>query len=242
MVNLAGAPVGPWPWTAGRRRTIVDSRLGPTSALVAALASLEPDERPAVLVSVSGTDRYTDVDATEAVESTPSGDGFLANVCEAWEAHARVAEDLGLRVVILRIGFVIAPGGPIMRLFALPFRVGLGGPLGSGRQWFSWVHLDDVVGLTRAALADARYDGPINVTGPTPVHQSDLAAAIGRALHRPARFRTPAWLIRLVMGDVSTLALGSRRVVPARALELGYRFRWTDLDAALRSAYRDERP
>ncbi len=241
VINLAGTPVGPWPWTSGRRRAIVDSRLGPTSALVAALASLEPDDRPGVLISVSGTDRYTDVDATEAVESTPSGDGFLAAVCEAWEAHARVAESLGLRVIILRIGFVIAHGGPIMRLFALPFRVGLGGPLGNGRQWFSWVHLDDVVGLIRAALTDDQYSGPINVTSPTPVHQSDLAAAIGRVLHRPARFRTPARLIRLVMGEVSTLALGSRRVVPARALELGYRFRWTDLDAALRHALAGER-
>lgn len=236
VVNLAGAPVGPWPWTAARRRSILTSRLGPTAAVVVALALLPPDERPGVLVNASGTDRYTGLDAAPAEESSPSAVGFLASVCAAWEAHAVVAEALGVRVVLLRTGFVVAEAGPIMRLFALPFRLGLGGPLGDGRQWFSWVHIDDVVGIVLAALEDDRYRGPINVVSPAPVREADLALAIGRVLRRPVRVRIPARLIRMAMGESSTLALGSRRVIPGRALGLGYRFRWVDLDAALRSA------
>lgn len=233
VVGLAGVPVGPQPWTARRRQAIRSSRLEPTRAIVDAIRMLPSTRRPQVLVSVSGTDGYEGRDQVPATEATPTGDGFLARLCGEWEAAASEAESLGVRVAIARIGFVLARDATVMRLFALPFRFCLGGPLGTGRQWFSWIHVDDVVGLLMLAIDDPRVEGAINVVSPEPVHEADVAAAIGAALSRPSWLRTPAWLIRLVMRESSILALGSRRVVPVRALELGYRFRWSDLHAAM---------
>jgi uncharacterized protein (TIGR01777 family) len=239
VVNLAGVPVGPWPWwLPGRRRAIVESRLETTRAIVEALGRLPPERRPATLVSASGTDGYEGQDAVPATEATPVGDRFLARLCRAWEGEARRAEALGLRVVTVRIGFVLAHAAPALGLYALPFRIGLGGPLGSGRQWMSWVHLDDVVGIVRLAIADPTASGPINAVSPEPVHQADIAAAIGAALGRRSWLAVPASAIRLTMGESAVLPLGSRRVVPDRALALGYRFAWTDLPAAMADALR----
>jgi uncharacterized protein (TIGR01777 family) len=234
VVGVTGVPVGPRPWTARRRQAIRTSRLEPTHAIVEAIRTLAPERRPRVLVSVSGTDGYEGQDLVPATEASPTGRGFLAKLCADWEAAASEANALGVRVAITRIGFVLAPDATVMRLFALPFRFFLGGPLGSGRQWFSWIHVDDVVGLLTLAIDDPRAQGSINAVSPEPIHQADLAAAVGAALHRPSWLRIPAVLIRLVMRESSILALGSRRIVPVRALELGYRFRWTDLRAAVR--------
>lgn len=159
VVGLTGVPVGPRPWTARRRQAIRASRLGPTRAIVNAIRTLPPARRPRVLVSVSGTDGYEGRDQVPATEATPSGHGFLGRLCEEWEAAASEAEPLGVRVVIARIGFVLAPDATVMRLFALPFRFFLGGPLGTGRQWFSWIHVDDVVGLLMLAIDDPRAQG-----------------------------------------------------------------------------------
>lgn len=233
VVGLTGVPVGPWPWTAGRRRAIRASRLEPTGAIVEAIRAVPPGRRPAVYVSVSGTDGYEGQDDVPATEATVLGDGFLGLVCRDWEAAASEARPLGVRVAITRIGFVLSPTNITMRIFALPFRLGLGGRLGSGRQWMSWVHVDDVVGLLQLAIDDPRASGPVNAVSPEPAREADVATAIGRALHRPSWLPIPSPLIRLAMRESSILALGSRRIVPARALELGYRFRWTDLGAAI---------
>ena len=234
VVSLVGIPVGPWPWTARRRRAIAASRIEPTRAIVDAIRMLPEASRPAVLVSASGTDGYEGRDEVPATEKDATGDGFLARVCEAWEAEAGRAKSFGVRVVVIRIGFVLARRAAVLRLFTLPFRLGLGGPLGSGHQWMSWVHVDDVVGLVILALDDSRAEGPLNAVAPEPAHEAAVAAAIGDALGRPPWLRIPAWLIRLAMGEASILALGSRRIIPARAIELGYAFRWTDLRAAIR--------
>lgn len=233
VIGLTGVPVGPWPWTAGRRRAIRASRLGPTRAIVDAIRALPPERRPRVLVSASGTDGYEGRDQIPATEASVSIDGFLGRLCADWEAAASEADGLDVRVAITRIGFVLAADNMTMRLFALPFRIGLGGPLASGRQWMSWVHVDDVVGLVTLAIDDARAHGPLNAVSPAPVRETGVAAAIGLALGRRSWLHVPAALIRLVMRDASILALGSRRIVPSRALELGYQFRWTDLRAAI---------
>jgi len=243
VVNLCGVPVGPRPWTPGRKREIVASRVVPADALVSAIAALAPGDRPKAYVSAAGTDWYTDLDAQPATEATappPRGDPakgahsrpFLWTVCEEWERAALRAEKLGVRVALLRTSFVLAPGASLMGLVALPFRLWLGGPFGGGRQWFSWVHIDDVVGLYRLAIADDRVSGAVNVAAPEPCRQGEFAAAIGRALGRPNRLRVPGFAIRLALRGQATLALGSRRVVPARALELGYRFAYRDVTAA----------
>ena len=236
VINLAGVPVGPRPWTPGRRRAILRSRLDATGAIVAAIARLGSERRPRVLVSASGTDGYTGLDASPATEASPSSDGFLARVCLAWEAEAGRARELGVRVAILRIGFVLARDATVLRLYALPFRLHLGGPLGDGRQWMSWVHVDDVVALFLFALDDRRVDGIVNAVAPQPARQAEVAAAIGAALHRRSWLPVPAPLIRLAMGGASTLALGSRRIVPQRPAELGYRFRRPELRSAVADA------
>jgi uncharacterized protein (TIGR01777 family) len=237
VVNLSGAPVAPIPWTKGRRRTILDSRVGPTTAIVAAMATLPPDRRPKVLVNASGADIYTGRDATPADESTPPATDFLGDVCVRWEAAARAAEPLGVRVVLMRTAVVLGRGAMYTRIAALPYRLFVGGRLGSGRQWVSWIHLDDIVGLYREAVVNPSLTGPVNATAPEPILAADFATALGKALHRPNWFPTPAFLLRLVLRDESVLALGSRRVIPAKAESAGYVFRFPDLDAALAEVF-----
>jgi uncharacterized protein len=236
VVNLCGASVGRWPWTRGWKRTLHESRLGATSALVDAVSALPPDRRPTVLVSASGTDRYEGRDAEPATEGTEPVDSFLSRLCEEWELAARRAEQAGMRVVICRFSQVVARDAPTIRRFAFPFRLFLGGPLGSGRQWVSWVDIRDAVGIVTWAVNTPAVIGAINVSAPDPRRQRDFARALGDALHRPAWISTPAWAIRLAMGEQAVLPLGSRRVWPARALAGGYRFEVPRLEDALAAA------
>ena len=234
VVNLAGVAIGPLPWTASRRRAIRESRLESTRALVEAIGGLPAQRRPPVLVNASGTDVYVGRDTSPATEATPPGDDFLSRVCVEWEAAARAAEPLGVRVAVLRQGFVLASDAPVLRLLALPFRLLAGGRLGSGRQWFSWIHVDDLVGLYRLAIDSPALDGIVNATSPSPCRNADLARALAHVLGRPDWLAAPAWAIRAALGEEATLVLGSRRAVPARALALGFEFGQPDLEAALR--------
>jgi hypothetical protein len=238
VINLAGASIGRWPWTPARRRLLLTSRIDATRSLVRAMAALPPERRPRVLLSASGTDCYEGRDEVPATEATPPGDSFLARVTQAWEAEAAAAAELGVRVVLMRTSSVLAPGAPFLRVVSLPFRLFLGGRLGSGHQWVSWVAIDDVVGLYRWALLTAAVDGALNVAAPDPRPQDEFAAALGASLARPAWFPTPAWAIRLALGPQATLALGSRRIWPAKALGLGYAFRQPRLQDALATATR----
>ncbi|HSR25254.1 MAG TPA: TIGR01777 family oxidoreductase [Candidatus Eisenbacteria bacterium] len=237
VVNLAGASIGTPPWTAARRREIMDSRLRATSGLAGAMRSLPADARPKALVSASGVDYYGERGDEALDEGSARGGGvFLAEVCARWEAAAMEAEPLGVRVVLLRTGLVLARAAPALRLMALPFRLFAGGRTGSGRQWVSWVHLADVVGLYSRAAADPAVRGPLNAVAPGPVRNAELAAEIGRALHRPVWLPQPAPVLRLALGRQSQLLLVSRRVLPRVALDLGYEFRYPALPAALAEA------
>lgn len=233
VVNLAGEAIGPRPWIGGRKRSLVESRLRATDALVEAIRRLPPDRRPKVLVQASGTDVYTGIDAEPATEETPPAGGFLADLGVAWEAAATPAEALGTRVAFVRTAFVLGHDAPLFGLLRLPFRLFLGGRLGSGRQWFSWVHIEDLVGIYRLALEDERVAGPIIAAAVAPVRQAAFATALGRAMRRPSWFPVPAFLLRIVLREQATLILDSRRVAPARAIELGYRHRFGTLEGAL---------
>lgn len=233
VVNLAGEALGPRPWILGRKKALLESRLGATGALVEAIRELPAGRRPRVLVQASGTDVYTGIDAEPATEQTASATGFLADLGNAWEAAALLAEPSGIRVAFVRTAFVLAAEAPLFTLLRLPFRLFVGGRLGSGRQWFSWVHIDDVVGIYRLAIEDERVRGPINAASPEPVRQGDFARVLGKAMRRPTWFPVPAFLLRLVLREQATLIVDSRRVAPAGAIALGYRFRFATLEAAL---------
>jgi hypothetical protein len=236
VVCVAGARVAPWPWTGRRKRTIAASRVDTIRTIVDGLERLPPDRRPAGLVVVSGIDAYPASpgrDAPAMTEATPMGGEFLARVSRAVEDEAVRAEALGARVTRLRQGHVLAKDADLVWYLSLPVRLFLGGRIGSGEQWLSWVHIDDAVALFRRALTDPGVGDVINVTSPGAVRQLDFVRSMARVLRRPTRFAVPARVVRLVLGEQSVLLLGSRRVAPARALELGYDFRYPSIDGAL---------
>jgi uncharacterized protein (TIGR01777 family) len=234
VVCLAGARVAPWWWTGRRKRSITASRVDAIRTVVGGMERLSAERRPASLVVVSGIDAYpesgTAIEAAPWTEASPMGTAFLAGVSQAVEGAASRAEPLGARVVRLRQGHVLARDADLVRYLALPVRLLVGGRLGRGDQWVSWVHIDDAVALIRTAMTVA--GGVLNVTSPGACRQIDFVRAMARVLHRPVWFPAPAWLIRLVLGEQSVLLLGSRRVAPARAEELGFAFRYRTIDQA----------
>jgi uncharacterized protein (TIGR01777 family) len=236
VVNLAGASIGGGPWTPGRKRAILESRLQATEAIVEGIERLPVGERPTVLVNASGIDVYGDRRDVELAEDGPTADTFLARVSIAWEAAARAAEPLGVRVVLCRTSFVISAEAPAFRLLTLPSRLFLGGRLGRGDQPFTWLHVGDVVGLYALALRDPSISGPLNLVAPETPPQRDVARAIGRVLGRPAAFPAPAALLRLLLWCQADLLLHGRRAVPAKAIAAGYVFRFPTIEAALREA------
>lgn len=236
VINLAGASIGRWPWTPRRKRVLRDSRLQATRALIDAIAALTGLVRPHVFLSASGTDVYQGRDDTPAGEDTPPTGSFLATLCLDWEAEASRVEALGIRVVLLRTSSVIARGAPYLRVVSLPYRLLVGGRIGSGRQWVSWVDLSDAVGIYLLALESEAIRGPLNVTSPDPRRQAEFARALAAALRRPSWFWTPGWIVRLLLRDQAVLVLGSRRVWPAKAIAAGYAFERADLDVALANA------
>jgi uncharacterized protein (TIGR01777 family) len=240
VVNLAGEPIASGRWTETRKRAIRASRIEGTRVIVRVMREHEP--RPAVLVNASATGYYGDRGDEELDETAPAGtDRFTASLCKAWEAEAMAAEPLGVRVVRLRTGVVLAPEGGAMPKMLLPFRAGLGGPIGGGRQWMPWVHVDDVVGIVAAALGDEAWVGPVNVTAPNPVRNAEFTKTLGRVVERPAVLPVPALALRLVLGEMATILLDSQRAVPAAALARGYEFRYPRLAPALETCAGPER-
>ncbi|MBP7127547.1 TIGR01777 family oxidoreductase [Myxococcota bacterium] len=236
VVHLAGESVAGRRWTEAYKDAVLRSRSQGTRNLVAAIRDLPSP--PAVLVSASAVGWYGDRGDEELAETSPPGEGFLARVCREWEAEALAAEDLGIRVVLARLGLVLGPGGGTVQALSPLFRRGLGGPIGLGRQFVPWVSLEDVAGLVLHAVRRPSIRGPLNVTSPRPVRQRTFAAALGRALGRPALLPAPPLLLRLVLGEFAGELLASRRVIPRVALESGYSFRLPDLPEAIRAALR----
>ena len=233
VVNLAGAPIGGKRWTADRKREIRESRTLTARLLVDALAN---DGAPRVLVNASAVGYYGATD-DEVDETAPPGTDFLADTCVAWEREAIRAEEHAVRVVRVRTGIVLARGAGALPQMALPVRLFAGGPIGGGRQWLPWIHLDDEVGVILLALDDDRVSGPLNGSAPGPVRQRDFVSALGRVLRRPTILPTPAFPLRIAMGEMATLALDGQRAVPTAALAAGYAFTYTEIEPALRAIY-----
>jgi len=234
-VNLAGEPVGARRWDARVRQILRDSRVDTTHNVVAAITAAPEDARPRVLVSASGIDYYgLDVDVgpdaldddDEVDETAPPGDHFLARVCAEWEAEAREAEKLGLRVVMMRTGLVVGGTGGPMDRWAAAFRNFAGGRIGHGRQWMSWIHLDDAVGAYQLAL-DSSLAGPVNLVAPGRLRNADFARQLGSALGRPSWLPVPGRVLRLAVGGLADYLLAGRPAVPAALVRAGYTFRHT---------------
>jgi uncharacterized protein (TIGR01777 family) len=231
---LAGAGIGDRRWTASYKRRLRDSRVLGTAALAEAVAALP--EPPRVFVSGSAIGIYGDTGDRVVDEEAPPGDGFLPSLCVEWEEAAAPAQEAGVRTVFPRTGLVVARGGGAWgRLFPL-FRAGLGGRLGDGRQYWSYVALHDEVAAIRHLIDHDELSGPFNVTAPEPLTNREITAAMGRVLHRPTPFAVPAPVLRTVLGELAGDVLGSQRVVPRRLLESGFRFAFPGIDEAIRAA------
>lgn len=230
VIHLAGEPVA-GRWTPTKRAAILASRRDGTRVLVDAMAAASA--RPRVLVSASAVGYYGERGDEVLTERSARGAGFLSDVCQAWEEQAARAAALGVRVVRIRLGVILARDAIAFRRLLLPARLGLGGPLGSGRQWWSWIHVDDAATLVRTAIADQRYEGAVNATAPGPARQIDIARALGRVVHRPTLLPAPAFALRGLLGGFSVELLGSRRVIPAQAESLGFRFAHPEIEGAL---------
>lgn len=231
VINLAGENIGRGLWTARKKRKIQESRKQATAALVEAL--MKTPNPPKVLLNASAVGYYGPTGDEELTEDSPPGHDFLAETCIMWEAEAEKAKQAGARVVFVRIGLVLARDGGMFPLMALPFRLMLGGRLGSGKQWMSWIHIDDLVSIFDFLIQQPDLGGPVNATAPNPVTNATFTRLLARALHRPAIFHVPAFAIRLLLREQADLLLRGQRVVPARLLQHGFRFAYPTLEQAL---------
>jgi len=241
VVNLVGENVFARRWRAWFKELLYTSRIKSTEHIAAALNQqpLLASGKPRVLVNASAIGYYGPRGDEELTESSPPGDDFLARLCVDWEKAALTASAAGARVVILRVGVVLDRAGGALAKMLTPFRMFVGGPVGSGKQYVSWIHHADMVGLILFGLDTAGAAGPLNATSPNPATNRQLAKALGRALHRPSFWRTPKFMLRLMLGQVASLITTGQRVLPRRALELGYTLQFPDLDAALQDVLAD---
>lgn len=233
VINLAGAPIADRPWTPRRRALLWESRVTLTERLVDWLA--QRAQRPHVLISGSAVGRYGDTGEAPVDESTPAGEGFAAELCAAWEAAAKRAMTLDIRVALIRTGLVLAPGGGFLQRLLPAYRLGLGGRLGDGRQWMPWIHLDDEVGLIDFVLHQADADGAFNACAPQPARNAEFSQALAQQLHRPARLAVPAAVLKFGLGEMSELLLGGQQALPRRAEAAGYQFHFTQVTPALKN-------
>ena len=240
VIHLAGESVAGGRWTPEFKREIRDSRVDTSRRLVDGIAKLSA-KRPAVLVSASAVGYYGNRGEETLTEASKPGIGFLPEVCEAWEAEINRAQDLGVRVATMRIGVVLGKGGALEKmLYPLPVRIspyklGLGGQLGSGKQWMPWIHLDDAIGLFAWAMQNPQVVGAVNTVAPEPIRNAEFARALGRLFRRPAALPVPAFALRLILGEFADTVLTGQKVVPSVAEQQGYTFRYPALDNALRS-------
>jgi hypothetical protein len=241
IVHLSGASVADGRWTPARKAVLRSSRIDTTRVLVDAALHLK--QKPRVFVCASATGYYGDCGDEALTESNPYGTDFLALLARDWEAEAMRAAHGGIRSVQLRFGVILAPHGGALPKMLAPFRWGLGGRLGNGRQWISWITLSDAVAAAHNAIVDDRYTGPVNVVSPNPVRNAEFARTAAAILHRPAIFPAPAFALRLLLGEMAQpLLLASQRVRPERLLELGYTFRHERLEPALQEMIGEQKP
>jgi len=238
VINLAGEPLDAKRWSDEQKKVIRDSRVVTTRNLVAGLRSM--DARPGVLVSASAVGFYGNRGDEQLEEGSPPGRGFMCDVCREWEEEAERARESDIRVVQVRTGVVLSAEGGALRKMLTPFKLGLGGRLGDGKQWFPWIHIEDIVGIFRHAIFTSSLAGPLNGAAPEAVTNSEFTRELARAVHRPAFMPVPETALRVLMGEMSDVLLAGQRIVPAVALASGYEFRHPSLAPALADLMKDE--
>lgn len=232
VIHLAGETIA-GRWNAAKKRRIRDSRILSTRNLVASLG--HADAKPAVLVCASAIGYYGDSGAEHFTEASPAGTDFLAKVCQEWETEAQKANEFGIRVVTVRIGLVLGLGGGLLTQVLPPFKMGVGGKLGSGTQWMSWIHVDDVVGIILHALENEEINGALNATAPAPVRNTEFTKMLGAVLRRPTLFPVPTFGLKLMMGEFADFVVLSQNVLPEETEASGYEFRYRTLESALKA-------
>ncbi len=233
IFHIAGSTIAQR-WTSKTKQTIRDSRVASTRLLVESIRKCSLP--PKTLISASAIGYYGPSDDTPLNESAPAGSDFLARLCRDWEAESARARESGIRVVNPRTGIVLGRGGGALAQMLTPFRMGVGGPIGNGRQWMSWIHLTDVVGIMLQALTDEGLSGPVNTTAPTPVTNAEFAKTLGRVLRRPAVLPTPVFALKIIFGEFADVLATGQRVIPEKAVDAGYGFRYPALEQALADA------
>ncbi|AFY34660.1 TIGR01777 family oxidoreductase [Calothrix sp. PCC 7507] len=230
VVNLAGEPIAEERWTPAHKEEILNSRKLSTQKLVEAIANANP--KPSVLINASAIGYYGTSETATFDETSSAGNDFLSQVCQVWEAEATKVKDAGVRLVILRLGIILGMGGALSKMIT-PFKLFAGGPIGSGRQWFSWIHLDDLVDLILQALTKPEIEGVYNATAPNPVRMADLSQTMGQVMNRPSWLPVPAFALEALLGDGAKVVLEGQKVIPKRVLESGFEYQYPQLQLAL---------
>jgi hypothetical protein len=232
VVNLAGESISSGRWTRARKERLMSSRIDTTDALVKSME--KAGSGPKVLISASAIGYYGAHGAEYVTENTPPAQDFLAGLCRAWETEALKAEESGVRVVLLRTGVVLGSGGGALSQMVVPFKLFMGGHIGSGEQWLSWIHVDDEVGIIRHALENGSVSGPLNLTAPDPVTNKEFSSALGKTLGRSSWLPVPGFVLKIALGELGQIALTGQRVIPEKALETGYKFKYPEVNGALK--------
>jgi hypothetical protein len=231
VINLAGENLSGKRWSARRKEAMRESRIGTTRSIVAAIGGAK--KKPSVLLSASGVGYYGDVVEGDVTEDSPKGTGYLADLCRDWETEAMKAAASGVRVVTLRTGVVLGRNGGALKKMLLPFNLFAGGPLGTGRQWFPWIHLEDEVGIILYSLVNSGIAGPVNLAAPEPVTMAQFCKALGKAMHRPSWAPVPGFVLKVALGEMAGIVLTGQRAVPKKAIDAGYTFKNPTLAGAL---------
>jgi len=233
VINLAGEPIANKRWSPRQKRRLRLSRIDTTVGLVRAMAKAK--QKPKFFLNASAVGYYGPRGEEPIGEEVEAGTDFLAQLCREWEAEAKKAEKLGVRVICLRTGIALGPGGGALAKMIPPFKFFVGGPLGTGKQWMSWIHLDDLVGLILHLIENNRAGGPVNATAPNPVTMKEFCRTLGQVMHRPSWLPVPSFALRLLLGEMAQILLTGQKVVPTTAQKLGYQFRYPNLPEALRA-------
>ena len=233
VINLSGENIAARRWSPKQKARLISSRINSTRAIILSIS--KTSKKPRILINASAVGYYGNFGNGDVAETQIQGEGFLSELCEQWEGEALHAKKYGLRVVLLRIGIVLEPSGGALRKMLLPFQLFIGGPLGSGKQWFPWIHRDDVVNIIMFAIENDALLGAVNVSSPSPVTMKEFARSLGRVIGKPSWLPIPSLILKFVLGEMSQMSLGGRRIIPKKLLDNGFVFQYPDLDKALKS-------